>query len=122
MIKNYTTSIAEDKTVGEIMGLLAAKGARSIRIDYDELNRPNAVSFIVAIQDWPVPFKLPCNFEGVFKAMKRERVRHVYQWEQKPENKVQVFLPYAVVNQSGVTAFDQFMLQVTNQKALPEAK
>jgi hypothetical protein len=147
-IKNYTTSISEDKTVGEIMGLLAGKGARSIRIDYDELNRPSAVSFTVVIQDWPVPFKLPCSFDGVFKAMKAERTRHVYQWERDPKNReqsrrvawriikdwvaaqmalieaeqaslAQVFLPYAVVNPaSGMTAFDQFMLQATSQKVL----
>ena len=56
-IKNYSTGIEETKTVGEIMGLLAAKGARSIRIDYDELNRPASVSFILVIQDLPIPFR-----------------------------------------------------------------
>lgn len=136
-IKNYTTSIAEDKTVAEIMGLLAGKGARSIKIDYDELNRPSALSFMISIQDWPVPFKLPCNFEGVFKTMKAERTRHVYQWERDPKNKeqarrvawriikdwvaaqmalieaeqaslAQVFLPYAVVNQNGNAGLTMF--------------
>ena len=150
MIKNYTTSIDEDKTVGEIMGLLAGKGARSIRIDYDELNRPSAVSFILTLQDWPVPFRLPCNFEGVFKVLVGAyKDRHAkFRFERDPKSKAQsrrvawriikdwvaaqialieadqaslaqVFLPYAVVNQqSGVTMFDQFMLQVTSQKAL----
>lgn len=67
-IKNYTTEIAEERTVGEIMGLLAAKGARAIRIDYDELNRPSGIGFVIVLQDLPVPFKLPCNFAGVLKA------------------------------------------------------
>ena len=154
MIKNYTTEISEDKTVGEIMGLLAGKGARSIRIDYDDLNRPTAVSFTLIIQDWPVPFRLPCNFEGVFKCLvSAYKDRHAkYRFERDPKSKAQsrrvawriikdwvaaqmalieaeqaslaqVFLPYAVVNQqSGVTMFDQFMLQVTSQKALTDGK
>ena len=90
-IKNYTTEISEEKTVGEIMGLLAAKGARSIRIDYDDQNRPIGVSFIVAFQGVPIPFKLPCNFEGVFKAMANEYVQSGarYRWERNPESKAQ---------------------------------
>lgn len=68
-IKNYTTDVAEDRTVGEIMGLLAAKGARSIQIVYDDRARPQGVSFMLIINEIPIPFKLPCNFEGVFKAL-----------------------------------------------------
>ncbi len=90
-IKNYTTGIAEDKTVGEIMGLLAGKGARSIKIDYDDKNRPSAISFMISIQDWPVPFKLPCNFEGVFKAMAGEysQWQAKNRFERNPESKAQ---------------------------------
>lgn len=68
-IKNYTTTVSEDKTVGEIMGLLASKGARTIQILYDDKARPTGVSFILLIDNWPVPFKLPCNFEGVFNSL-----------------------------------------------------
>lgn len=87
-IKNYTTEVAEERSVGEIMGLLAAKGARSIRIDYDAQNRPCGVSFIVCIKELPIPFKLPCNFDGVFRAMaagyKDRWARQA--WEKKPES------------------------------------
>ena len=152
MIKNYTTSIAEEKTVGEIQGLLASKGARCIQVNYDEQARPSAVSFTILFQELPVPFQLPCNFEGVFRAMKAERTRHVYQWERDPKNKeqarrvawriikdwvaaqialieaeqasmAQVFLPYAIVSDgpARITAYDQFMLKVTSQKALGPA-
>ena len=69
MIKNYTTSVTEEKTVGEIMGLLAAKGARSIQINYDDQARPMGVSFMLVLESVPVPFKLPCNFDGVFRAL-----------------------------------------------------
>lgn len=68
-IKNYTTSIGEAQTVGEIIGLLSAKGARSIQITYDDQNRPSGIGFIVMLDSVPIPFKLPCNFEGVFRSI-----------------------------------------------------
>lgn len=152
-IKNYTTSVAEDKTVMEIQGLLALKGARSIQIEYDEKARPSSVSFIILIQEVPVPFRLPCNFDGVFKSMlagykswsaknqfqrnpesmkqaRRCAWRIIKDWvaaqmaliEAEQATLVQVFLPYAIMDpNSKVTAYDRFMLQVSNQKCLPEA-
>lgn len=71
-IKNYTTSIAEEKTVGEITGLLASKGARQVQINYDEQGRPQAICFVLLLAGFPVQFKLPCNFEGVFRSLARE--------------------------------------------------
>lgn len=68
-IKNYTTEVPEERTVGEIMGLLAGKGARYVHIEYDDRNRPSAISFTLLLQELPIPFKLPCNFDGVFRAM-----------------------------------------------------
>ena len=150
-IKNYTTDVAEEKTVAEIQMLLAVKGARSIQIDYDDKARPSAVSFVIVIQDVPLPFRLPCNFDGVFKAMKdgykswhaknaferssksREQSRRVAwrivkDWvaaqmaliEAEQATLAQVFLPYAIVNQGErLTMYDNFMLQVSQQKALP---
>lgn len=90
-IKNYTTGIAEDKTVGEIMGLLAGKGARYIQINYDEQNRPAGISFAVLIEGLPIPFKLPCNFDGVFRSMAREYTKSSarYRWERNPKSKAQ---------------------------------
>jgi hypothetical protein len=71
-IKNYTTSQNEESTVGKIMGLLAAKGARQVSISYDEQNRPQAISFLILFQNSPIPFKLPCNFEGVYRSQLRD--------------------------------------------------
>lgn len=90
-IKNYTTTVAEDKTVGEIMGLLSAKGARTIQVLYDERGRPSGVSFMLVIQDMPVPFRLPCNFDGVFKALLvgyKDRMAKI-RFERNPENRSQ---------------------------------
>jgi len=90
VIKNYTTSVSEEKTVGEIQGLLAAKGARSIQINYDEQGRPSAVSFVILFQDTPIPFQLPCNFEGVYKALEKSYTtwhgKHQFQNNKESKN------------------------------------
>jgi hypothetical protein len=68
-IKNYTTNVNEQRTVSEIQQLLAGKGARSISVDYDNERRPDAIAFVISFDDFPIPFRLPCNFEGVFKSL-----------------------------------------------------
>jgi len=146
MIKNYTTEVSEEKTVGEIHGLLAAKGVRSIQVVYDDRARPMGISFVVIIENLPIPFKLPCNFEGVKKAMASQYTNRSarYRFEARSEDQVrrvawrivkdwiaaqmalieaeqasliQVFLPYW---REGLTVFDKFMGEVFNQKQLPE--
>lgn len=151
-IKNYTTSVAEDKTVGEIMGLLASKGARQIQVVYDEKARPSGVSFMLLIDNFPVPFKLPCNFEGVFNSLlagykdysaksrfknnpesmaqsRRIAWRIIKDWvaaqmaliEAEQATLPQVFLPYAVMNETltgAVTMYDKFLEHVGGQKLL----
>ena len=73
------------------MSLLSAKGARAIRIDYDDKNRPQSISFVLMIHDLPIPFKLPCNFEGVLKALAREYSRSGARdrFERNPQSMVQ---------------------------------
>src|ERR1019366_8173145 len=150
-IKNYTTMVAEDRTVGEIMGLLSTKGARSISINYDEGGGPDGISFVIAVENTPIPFRLPCNFEGVRRAMyeefkdrgararwerdgqRQEQVRRiawriVKDWvaaqmaliEAHQASLAQVFFPYATDNR-GMTAFDKFMVTMTNPERQLEA-
>lgn len=151
MIKNYTTDVSEVKTVGEIHGLLAGKGVRSIQVIYDDKARPMGISFVVIIENLPIPFKMPCNFDGVKKAMAAGYTNRQarYRWEARSDEQVrrvtwrivkdwiaaqmalieaeqasliQVFLPYCVMNQNeGLTVFDKFMGEVFNQKQLPES-
>jgi len=88
-IKNYTTKVNENRTVGEIQILLAEKGARSIQINYDDHQRPDSLSFMIIVEGMPIPFKLPCNFDGVFNAIgKGYKDRYARQaWERKPESR-----------------------------------
>lgn len=71
-IKNYTTEVDESKTMSEIVALLVQKGAKSVQMDYDANQRPTSISFVVTVMDVPIPFKLPCDFEGVYKYMAGE--------------------------------------------------
>lgn len=150
-LKNSTTTVAETRTISEIMALLSAKGARSIQINYETSGAASGISFIVLINEVPIPFQLPCNFEGVKRCILSEySPRNRYKYEDSPEISkrarntawrnlkdwiaaqmafieteqatiAQVFMPYAVMKE-GVTVYDQFMLQVSNQKALNPAK
>jgi len=145
-IKNYTTVVNEHRTVAEIQGILASKGARAIQIDYDG-GIPTAVRFIIVVLDHPIQFRLPCNVDGVRRAMskrykqeydrrkflnnaqtrdqaRRVAWRIVKDWidsqmalvEAEQAQMAEVFLPYAVVGKEQLTVYEQFL---NSQKALP---
>lgn len=128
------------------MGLLGRKGARSITTHYDEEGVPDGIQFMLILEGLPIPFRLPCNVAGVEKAIRRDdkkgrapRTKEHFQavawaivrdWvaaqmaliEAEQASLAQVFLPYCVVQEAPggqlVTAFDQFMLDVSKQKRL----
>lgn len=128
-ILNYTTKIDSYKTISEIQKILALNGASKIIIDNDTIsNNPIALAFCIPFHGSPIAFSLPCNFEGVLKAMKQSskvprslcndeqalRVgwRIVKDWVEAQMAIVQaqladmaeVFLPYAVTK-SGDTLY-----------------
>ncbi|MHB1131676.1 MAG: hypothetical protein ACYC4L_04740 [Chloroflexota bacterium] len=70
-ILNYTTSIAVEKTLGEIQAILARAGARSVLIDYSN-GTPTAVAFIVPTQWGDQGFRLPANVEATWKALTKQ--------------------------------------------------
>jgi hypothetical protein len=73
-IKNYTTTIASEKTIGEINKSLSKSGVRKIIVDYDDDGDPIGLTFSI-----PSPLKgantemlffaLPCRWEGVLKVL-----------------------------------------------------
>jgi len=69
---NYTTSIEAAKTVGEIQGILAGHGAKSILIDYAEGGTIEALSFRILTPHGDVAIKLPVNPEAVLKVLTRQ--------------------------------------------------
>ena len=72
-ILNYTTKIDSIKTIGEITQCLVAHGAKKIVSDYDDDGIPVQVSFHLMINDNLVAYILPANYNGVLKAMERNK-------------------------------------------------
>lgn len=70
-MKNYTTTIDYHKTVAEISSLLGQFGASSILVEYEE-KKPVRLFFKLSINNMEVPFKLPCNWEGILAVIQRE--------------------------------------------------
>ena len=71
-ILNYSTTISVDKTVGEIQGLLARRGARSILVDYDGQGNPTAIAFMIPTRFGDRGFRLPANIEAVWKVLTKQ--------------------------------------------------
>lgn len=125
---NYTTSIAPQKTVMEIQALLVRAGANAIMADYDKDGNIVAMSFRITLEDKPLSFKLPTDWEPVHRTLCRQRVSPKYQtpeqalrvawritkdWveaqlaiiETQMVTTAQVFLPYAVTA-NGQTVYE----------------
>lgn len=69
-ILNYSTEVAPLRSCGEIMAILAAKGALAINIEYEN-GEPSAMAFKIRHNDQEIPFKLPCNWRGVLEALQK---------------------------------------------------
>ena len=66
---NYTTQIEAIKTVGEIQGILAAHGARSILIDYGDDGQVEALAFKVLTPQGDVAIRLPIDPDAVLRVL-----------------------------------------------------
>jgi hypothetical protein len=69
---NFSTSIAVEKTVGEIETALAKSGANAIMKEYDGVGNIVAVSFRIATPDGMLPFKLPMNVQAIQQVLKNQ--------------------------------------------------
>ncbi len=76
---NYTTSIEALKTVGEIQGILAGHGARSILIDYGEDGSVKALAFVILTPQGERGFRLPVDPDSILKLLIRQNIRKEYQ-------------------------------------------
>lgn len=128
-ILNYTTKIDHYTTISEIQRCLASRGAQKIIIDNNSEGLPISISFMILWNERPIAFKLPCNFEGVLRAMSRNKKvskslctneqalrvgwRIVKVWieaqmaivEAEVATMAEVFLPYAI-SKDGKTLYD----------------
>ena len=129
---NYTTQIEAIKTVGEIQGILAGHGAKSILVDYATDHTVEALSFRVLTPQGDIAIRLPIDHEAVLKVLTQQnrlgrvprrylthaqavRVawRIVKDWvaaqmailETEMVKMEQIFLPY-VITDSGKTLYE----------------
>jgi len=129
---NYTTAVEAIKTVGEIQGILAGHGAKSILIDYGHDGTVEALAFRVLTPHGDVAIRLPIDPEAVLKVLTQQnrlgkvpkrylthaqavRVawRIVKDWvsaqmailETEMVKMEQIFLPY-VITQEGKTLYE----------------
>lgn len=70
-ILNYTTTIAADKTVGEIQKMLAVRGATKISMDYED-GQPVNLTFSCKFKDNYVFFSMPCRVSGILKGLAKQ--------------------------------------------------
>lgn len=76
---NYTTTIAVEKTVGEIQRLLAKNGARSIQLDFDAEGEPIALAFQVETKVGVVGYRLPANIDAIHRVLTQQHQRGAVQ-------------------------------------------
>jgi hypothetical protein len=71
-ILNYTTKIDAWKSVNEIQQILSKHNITHFAIR-NEGSFPVALTFCIDYKGVPLNYLLPCNHEGVLRAMKRDR-------------------------------------------------
>jgi len=69
---NYTTSIAAEKTVGEMQAMLAKAKASAVLSEYSN-GIISALSFQVQSPSGVLSFRLPCDVQKVYQVIVRDR-------------------------------------------------
>ncbi len=131
-ILNYTTTVDADKTVGQILTMLAKGGARSTMAQYGSGGKVESIAFAVLTPMGMRSFTLPVDPSKVLTVMKRERVAPRYLTPSHAENVAwrimkdwleaqlaiiatemvtldQVMLPYMQANDGGQTVYEMIV-------------
>jgi len=130
-IKNYTTTISVNKTIGEIQGILSKHGATAIMTEYDNGN-VTGLSFKIMTPRGELGIRLPSNTDRVLQVLKNQKknnakVKDTFEQANKVAWRIikdwvdaqmailetemvemeQIFLPY-VLNNKGTTLYQEF--------------
>jgi hypothetical protein len=143
-----TTTVAAERTCGEVSQLLIQGGARSISMDYEEGGRIVGMRFLLLVNGAQHAFRMPVRSAPIFKILngrrksthdrqvnaakdreQSERVawRQLLRWTQAQmalldcgmAAAAEVYLPY-LIDHEGHTVYELF--EESRYKALPEAK
>ena len=71
-ILNYTTSIATDKTVGEIQKTLVQTGAKQMLSEYGNDDVITALSFRIPHNDGMLTFRLPARIDSIYVILQND--------------------------------------------------
>lgn len=76
-LKNYTTTVPADRSIGEVQKMLAKRGAAGILFEYDPQNtgRLEALCFKINMRGKEVGFRLPSNWKRAKEALLQAGVR-----------------------------------------------
>jgi hypothetical protein len=89
-ILNYTTTIASAKSAQELLAILAKAGAEKILVDYEPGGSGQAMAITFGVAVGPEKrlmfFTLPCNWQGVLAAMKKQNLGRRYCHELQARN------------------------------------
>ncbi len=131
-ILNYTTKIEPRRTAAEISDVLVDAGAQGVLIEYDKERIPTAVTFKIQVQGRWWSYRLPSQWQGVYKLItEQHRLERRYRTQEQAQRITwriikdwieaqlaivqaevaelpEVFLPYAVDPKTGYTLFEKF--------------
>lgn len=130
-LKNYTTTISANKTIGEIQEILSKHGANAIMTEYED-GEVVALSFKINTPKGEIGIKLPANIDKVMQVLKNQRRKNsqikdnreqatrvawriIKDWidsqmailETEMVEIEQIFLPY-ILNKNGQTLYESF--------------
>jgi hypothetical protein len=130
---NYTTTVPAEKTVSQIITILAKSGASKVLTDYNE-GRPIGVAFALDTPTGLRHYRLPVDPAPVEQVLRKQRVapryvgreqatrvawRIVKDWveaqlaiiETQMVKADQVFLPYMLTGEGDGTVYDLYLHQ-----------
>lgn len=130
-LKNYTTTINANKTIGEIQEILSRHGATAIMTEYDN-EEVVALSFKIKTPRGEIGIKLPANTDKVLRVLKKQKQKNlqirdnqdqatkvawriIKDWidaqmailETEMVDMEEIFLPY-IINNNGETLYQAF--------------
>lgn len=130
-LKNYTTTINANKTIGEIQEILSKHGATAIMTEYSN-GEVIALSFKINTPRGEIGINLPANTDKVLRVLKKQKQKNgqirdnqeqatkvawriIKDWidaqmailETEMVDMEEIFLPY-IINNSGETIYQAF--------------
>lgn len=72
-IMNYSTTVAVEKSMGEVIGALTRRGVTRISTTFDDDGRPAGIAFTMKTEYGIREFELPVRVEGVLRAMTADK-------------------------------------------------